>query len=80
MKALIINKIGDIALLLGIILFFLLYHSLDFIFINCSTGLIKKNINIDLHFFLLNIDYFSFVIFLFILGVCAKSAQIGLHT
>lgn len=80
MKALIINKIGDIALLLGIILFFLVYNSLDFIFINCSTWLIKKNVNIDLYFFLLNIDYFSFVIFLFILGVCAKSAQIGLHT
>jgi NADH:ubiquinone oxidoreductase subunit 5 (subunit L)/multisubunit Na+/H+ antiporter MnhA subunit len=37
MKALIINKIGDVALLIGIILFFILYNSLDFAFINCST-------------------------------------------
>ncbi|MCB1713289.1 MAG: hypothetical protein KDH96_12705 [Candidatus Riesia sp.] len=37
MKALIINKIGDVCLLLGIILFFTFYNSLEFLFINCST-------------------------------------------
>lgn len=80
MKALIVNKIGDVALLLGIILFFMLYNSLDFTFINCSTWLIKKNVYLNLDIFWLNIDYLSVVIFLLIIGVCAKSAQIGLHT
>ncbi|MGZ5472285.1 MAG: proton-conducting transporter transmembrane domain-containing protein [Nitrososphaeraceae archaeon] len=37
MKALIINKIGDVCLLLGIILFFVLYNSLDFSFVNCTS-------------------------------------------
>lgn len=80
MKALIVNKIGDVALLLGIILFFILYNSLDFTFINCSTWLIGKNLNFSLNVFWFNIDYLSIVIFFFIIGACAKSAQIGLHT
>lgn len=80
MKALIINKIGDVALLIGIILFFILYNSLDFTFINCSTWIIKKEINIDLIFFWLNIDYLAIIIFFFLIGASAKSAQIGLHT
>ncbi len=52
MKALIVNKVGDVALLLGIILFFILYNSLDFIFINCSTWLIYKNIYFTFNFFI----------------------------
>lgn len=80
MKALIINKIGDVCLLLGIILFFVLYNSLDFSFVNCTSWLIKKIIYLDTFFFWFNIDYFSVVLFLFIIGACAKSAQIGLHT
>ena len=80
MKALIINKIGDVALLLGIILFFVLYNSLDFTFINCSTWLLHKNLNLCINIFWINIDYLSIIIFFFIIGACAKSAQIGLHT
>lgn len=80
MKALIINKIGDVCLLLGIILFFIFYNSLDFLFINCSTWLIQKTIYLNTFIFWINIDYFSVILFLFIIGACAKSAQIGLHT
>lgn len=80
MKALIINKIGDVCLLLGIILFFTFYNSLEFLFINCSTWLIQKTLYLNTFIFWINIDYFSIVLFLFIIGACAKSAQIGLHT
>ena len=80
MKALIINKIGDVCLLLGIILFFVFYNSLEFLFINCSTWLIQKTIYLNTYLFWINIDYFSIILFLFIIGACAKSAQIGLHT
>lgn len=80
MKALIINKIGDVCLLLGIILFFVFYNSLDFLFINCSSWLIQKTIYLNTYLFWFNVDYFSIVLFLFIIGACAKSAQIGLHT
>lgn len=80
MKALIINKIGDVCLLLGIILFFVFYNSLEFLFINCSTWLIQSTIYLNTYLFWINVDYFSIVLFLFIIGACAKSAQIGLHT
>lgn len=37
MKALIINKIGDVCVLLAFILMFQIYLSLDFLLINCTT-------------------------------------------
>ena len=80
MKALIINKIGDVCLLLGIILFFVFYNSLEFLFINCSTWLIQSTVYLNTYLFWINVDYFSIILFLFIIGACAKSAQIGLHT
>ena len=80
MKALIINKIGDVILLFGIILFFSLYYSLDIGFVNCSTWLIKKEIIVYVRLFWINFDYLTLIMFFFILGASAKSAQIGLHT
>ena len=67
MKALIINKIGDVCLLLGIILFFVFYNSLEFLFINCSTWLIQSTIYLNTYLFWINVDYFSIVLFLFII-------------
>ncbi len=80
MKALIINKIGDVCVLLAFIFLFRLYLSLDFILINCTTWLIQKTIYLNMYIFWINIDYMTIILFLFIIGVCAKSAQIGLHT
>ena len=81
MKALIINKIGDVCVLLAFIFMFQIYLSLDFLVINCTTWiLIQKTIYINMFIFWINIDYSTIILFLFIIGVCAKSAQIGLHT
>jgi NADH-quinone oxidoreductase subunit L len=80
MKALIINKIGDVCLLLGMILFFTFLNSLDFLFINCSSWLFQKTVYLNTYVIWFGIDYISVILFLFILGACAKSAQIGLHT
>ena len=81
MKALIINKIGDVCVLLAFILMFQIYLSLDFLLINCTTWiLIQKTIFLDMFIFWINIDYSTIILLLFIIGVCAKSAQIGLHT
>ena len=80
MKALIINKIGDVCVLLAFIFLFRLYLSLDFLLINCTTWLIQKTIYLNMYIFWINIDYITIILFLFIIGVCAKSAQIGLHT
>jgi NADH-ubiquinone oxidoreductase chain 5 len=80
MKAIIINKIGDVCLLLGIVLLFWLCSSFDFSFINCISWSMKKNIYLNTCIFSITIDYMSVILFLFIIGACAKSAQIGLHT
>ena len=80
MKALIINKIGDACVLLALLFLFRLYLSLDFVLINCTTWLIQKSIYLNIYIFWINIDYITIILFLFIIGVCAKSAQIGLHT
>jgi NADH-ubiquinone oxidoreductase chain 5 len=52
MKALIINKIGDVCVLLAFILMFQIYLSLDFLLINCTTWiLIQKTIFLDMFIF-----------------------------
>lgn len=81
MKAMIINKIGDVSIILGIILWVCSFKSADFAIINNIAWLIVgKNIYLSNFVFLININYITIILFLFIIGVCAKSAQIGLHT
>ena len=81
MKAMIVNKIGDVSIILGIILWVCSFKSADFAIINNIAWLIVgKNIYLSNYVFLININYITIILFLFIIGVCAKSAQIGLHT
>lgn len=80
MKAIIINKLGDISLLLAMVLLFCHVFSLDFFVINCLSWLFRSYIYLNTYVFWINIEYLSLILFLFILGACAKSAQIGLHT
>lgn len=80
MKALIINKVGDVSLLLGIILTFWLFCTVDFTILNSISWIFQKNIFLNTYIFWINIDYLFIILFLFIVGICAKSAQIGLHT
>ena len=68
-KAMVMNKVGDIGLLLGIILIWINIGSLDYNSIFSYSFFISKNdINLDL------------ISFLLLIGVIGKSAQIGLHT
>lgn len=80
MKALIINKIGDVFLLLGIILLYLTYGSLNILFINCTTNMIDNEYILNIPLTNISIDNITLSILCIIIGVCAKSAQIGLHT
>lgn len=73
LKALIMNKIGDIFLLFGIGLIFFFYKTLDFLLI---FSLIPFNANIKIFCFN-NIDL---ICFSFAIAAIAKSAQFGLHT
>jgi len=80
MKAIIINKLGDISLLLAMVLLFCHVFSLDFFVINCLSWLFRSYVYLNTYVFWINVEYLSLILFLFILGACAKSAQIGLHT
>lgn len=76
-KAMILNRIGDFGLLIGIILIFLNYKALDYATVALVTPFLKNKVvnflSVDLHLLTL------IGIFLFI-GAVGKSAQLGLHT
>jgi len=76
-KALLINKIGDIFLIITICIFYYYFKTLDLpvIFILYPFFLIKKFIFINTSFNLLNT-----ISFFILIGAMAKSSQIGLHT
>lgn len=68
-KAMVINKVGDIGLLLAIVLIWIEVGSLDYDSIfSYSFFIIQDNWNLDL------------ISILLLIGVIGKSAQIGLHT
>jgi proton-translocating NADH-quinone oxidoreductase chain L len=76
-KAMLINRVGDFSLLLGIIFIYFTFHSLDYstVFI-LAPFFIKKNVVIfGITFNLLNV-----ICFLLLVGAAGKSAQVGLHT
>ncbi len=74
-KAIIMNRIGDFGLCLGIIAIFFLCNSLDFAVVFSTIGYFKNS-----EFTLLNINYITFISLLLFVGAVGKSAQIGLHT
>jgi NADH-quinone oxidoreductase subunit L len=72
-----INRIGDFSLLLGILFIYFTFHSLDYstVFV-LVPFFIKKNVIIfGITFNLLNV-----ICFFLLIGAVGKSAQIGLHT
>ena len=77
LKALIVNRIGDFALSIGIFLTFYTFKSLNYLVIFPLIPLFSDNFIYFLNFKLHNLTLIS--IFLF-LGAVGKSAQLGLHT
>lgn len=76
-KALIINRIGDIGFLLGAVLVFAVYNTLDFTVLQV---LASADFN-SIYFMKDSALYYQDVIcFFFLIGVIGKSAQLGLHT
>lgn len=66
-KAFLINKVGDLFLLAGISLLFLMFHSLDFSVLNVLIPFSSSSV----------IEVIAVCLFI---GAVGKSAQIGLHT
>jgi len=76
-KAMLMNRIGDFCLLMGIFLIFINYKSIDYASVAALTPFFKDHtvnfLNFELHLLSL-IGVFIF------LGAVGKSAQLGLHT
>lgn len=76
LKAFLYNRVGDIGLLLGFGLVFYFFRSFDFSIISSLTPFYVDKEIIVLGF---KVNLLSLIGVLFLIGVCGKSAQIGLH-
>lgn len=77
LKAMIVNRIGDIGLALGIFLVYYVYKSIDYSTVFAVTPLMHKY---TLNFFGFEINAITLICFFFFIAATGKSAQIGLHT
>jgi len=78
-KAMILNRVGDFCLIIGILLIFSNFKTVNYETVAALTPLLK-NQYLVIVFFNTNIHLLSLIgVFLF-LGAVGKSAQIGLHT
>jgi len=73
----IVNRIGDIGLALGIFLIYYVYNSIDYATVFALTpSLYKESIN----FLGYDINVITLICFFFFIAATGKSAQVGLHT
>ena len=76
-KAMLMNRIGDFSLIIGIIIIFIYYKSVDYASVSVLTPLLKEKIITFLH---LDLSLLTLVGILLFIGAVGKSAQVGLHT
>ena len=77
MKALIVNRIGDFGLSLGIFAIFFVFGAVDYstVFATASDLIGSK-----IYIFRVEFSTLSIICFFLFIGAVGKSAQIGLHT
>lgn len=76
-KAMVINRIGDFALVLGVLIIFVKYKAVDYATVFALTPLFTND-----NFIFLNVSFnvIDIIGFLLFAGAVGKSAQLGLHT
>jgi proton-translocating NADH-quinone oxidoreductase chain L len=74
-KAMLVNRVGDFAILLGLFLIYFVFNSLDY---DVVFSLALKVPSEQLHFF--GLSYIDLITVLLFIGAMGKSAQFGLHT
>jgi NADH-ubiquinone oxidoreductase chain 5 len=76
-KAMVINRIGDFGLALGIFTIYVTFKAVDYATVFSMIPLFSKN-----HFLFLNHNFnlINLIGFLLFIGAIGKSAQLGLHT
>jgi NADH:ubiquinone oxidoreductase subunit 5 (subunit L)/multisubunit Na+/H+ antiporter MnhA subunit len=77
LKAMIINRIGDLGLAIGIFTLYFYFQSVDYAHIFSMAPLF---IGETIPFFSNIISVYDFIGFFIFVGAVGKSAQIGLHT
>ncbi len=77
MKAIIVNRIGDFGLSLGIAMIFYVFQTFDFSII---FNMVPYILHEKFIFFGFNVDKITLIGLLLFIGAIGKSAQIGLHT
>jgi len=77
LKAMIINRISDVFFILGILLIYLYFNSLDYKLI---FDLIPLFVNKKLTFLWFDVNFITLIAFFLFIGAIGKSAQIGFHT
>ena len=75
-KAMIINRIGDFGLALGILTIFKLYKAVDY----CTVFSVSPFFVHETFFFLTEINCLTIIGILLFIGAVGKSAQLGLHS
>ena len=76
-KAMILNRIGDFSLVMGILIIFINYKSVDYATVSSLTPFFKTQ---SVNFLNMDLNVLNAVAVLFLIGCAGKSAQLGLHT
>ena len=76
MKAIFVNKIGDLSLILGILLTFYTFNTVDFLTL---SGLVPFFFNKSFFFLGLKFKILNLICWFFLIGSVSKSAQLILH-
>lgn len=76
-KALVVNRVGDFGLSLGIFTIFYLFGSVDYEIVFSSVGIYTNH---SIYFFGSSINILNLIGIFLIIGAIGKSAQLGLHT
>lgn len=80
LKAMVVNRIADVLLILGVVLILLLFHTTEYNVVFELAELYKEIYTTDTIFFNMYLNIIDLVCFFLFIGAVGKSAQIGLHT
>jgi len=76
-KAMVLNRIGDFGLVIGILIIFVEYKAVDYATVFAVTPVLTNRVFSFLSF---DFDLISIICFFLFIGAVGKSAQLGLHT
>lgn len=76
-KAMILNRVGDFGLVIGILIIFVEYKAVDYAAVFSITPILTNKVFSFLSF---DFDLISIICFFLFVGAVGKSAQLGLHT